>query len=262
MNKQEQIKYIEKEYNLESGMHSKRLIRQNFFSKIETELQAYLLGFFASDGSIDEKRKTFRIHLSRKDEELVLLYKNIISPDCRTFIIKEHSTIGRNGKAIKAGESIGIDINSSRICNDLVNLGFGYKKTYSNLHIPKIDENLIRHFIRGYFDGDGTITGCYSKPDLKWHKKERVRLVASICSKTRTILDDISIFLKLNDIKSSICFGKRDEMWILSVPKSQLKKLFNLFYKDSYFYLNRKYLKFNYYVNTEESRLIADLRNA
>ena len=106
------------------------------------------------------------------------------------------------------------------------------------------------------------LLACYSKPDLKWHKKERVRLVASICSKTRTILDDISIFLKLNDIKSSICFGKRDEMWILSVPKSQLKKLFNLFYKDSYFYLNRKYLKFSYYVNTEESRLIADLRNA
>ena len=63
MNKQEQIKYIEKEYNLESGMHSKRLVRQNFFSKIETELQAYFLGFFASYGSIDENRKTFRIHL-------------------------------------------------------------------------------------------------------------------------------------------------------------------------------------------------------
>lgn len=33
MNKQEQIKYIEKECALKSGIHSKRLVRQNFFQK-------------------------------------------------------------------------------------------------------------------------------------------------------------------------------------------------------------------------------------
>jgi len=38
--------------------------------------------------------------------------------------------------------------------------------------------------------------------------------------------------------------------------------MYYLFYKDSYFYLNRKYNKFNHYVNTEETQLIAELRNA
>jgi len=63
MNKQEQIKYIEDNYPLTTHHISNRRIRHSFFSKIETELQAYLLGFYASDGSIDEKRKTLRIHL-------------------------------------------------------------------------------------------------------------------------------------------------------------------------------------------------------
>ena len=40
-------------------------------------------------------------------------------------------------------------------------------KTYSENHLPNIREDLIRHFIRGYFDGDGTVSGSYKKPDLK-----------------------------------------------------------------------------------------------
>lgn len=44
--------------------------------------------------------------------------------------------------------------------------------------------------------------------------------------------------------------------------KEEIKKLYLLFYKDSYFYLSRKFNKFGYYVNTEVSQLIADHRNA
>ena len=262
MNKIEQIKFIEQNYEFSSGIHSNKRVRQRFFGAIETELQAYLLGFYAADGNINEKRKTFRIHLQKDDAELVYLYKDIISPDARLFTIQERQVKGRNGQLVTAHESIGVDINSSVICNDLVNLGFGYKKTYDELHLPQISPDLIRHFVRGYFDGDGTISSHYCKPDPKWHKNERVRSYASICAKTDTLLLEIQNLFKENNIKSSMCFARRDEMWILTVPKSQLKKLFDLFYKDSYFYLSRKYNKFNHYVNTEETQLIAELRNA
>ena len=262
MNKTEQIKFIEQNYEFSSGIHSSRRVRQNFFEKIETEVQAYLLGFYAADGNINEKRKTFRIHLQQSDSELVYLYKDLISPDARLFTMKEHVVKARNGQLVTAHESIGVDINSSKICNDLVNLGFGYNKTYVDLKLPKIDDKLIRHFIRGYFDGDGTISYYYCKPDLKWKKNERIRGHASICGKTKTMIEEIANFLKRNKIKSSICFAKRDKMWILTIPKSQLKKLYDLFYKDSYFYLSRKFNKFNHYVNTEETQLIAELRNA
>ena len=62
MNKEEQINYIKNKFILYKTNGSNRLIRHDFFKNIKTELQSYLLGFYVADGSIDEKRKTFRIH--------------------------------------------------------------------------------------------------------------------------------------------------------------------------------------------------------
>ena len=59
---------------------SKRKIRHNFFKSIETEIQAYLLGFIMADGSVNEKRHTLTININKKDAELFKLF-NIISPD-------------------------------------------------------------------------------------------------------------------------------------------------------------------------------------
>lgn len=50
MNKQEQIKFIEDNYPATISQNSQRRVRHTFFSKIETELQAYLLGFYTADG--------------------------------------------------------------------------------------------------------------------------------------------------------------------------------------------------------------------
>lgn len=91
-----------------------------------------MLGFYAADGSVDEKRKTFRIHLQKQDVELVYLYKDIISPDARFYTIEEHKTTGRDGKEITAHESIGVDITSTILVNDLNNLGYGYNKSKKN----------------------------------------------------------------------------------------------------------------------------------
>ena len=261
MNKEEQIKFIEENYPLYTHHTSNRRIRHDFFKNISTELQAYLLGFYTADGSIDEKRKTFRIHLSIKDSELVYLYKEIISPDARLFSVADnYKTTGRDGKEITGHGSIGVDISSAILVNDLVELGIGYKKTYSDLTIPNIPENLIRHFVRGFFDGDGSISTYLA---CEKGKKDRVRCGIQIDSKTKTLLENIQLFFKNNDIKFNLIYLKRDNMYRISTSsREEIKKLYLLFYKDSYFYLSRKFNKFDYYVNTEVSQLIADHRNA
>ena len=261
MNKEEQIKFIEENYPLYTHHTSNRRIRHDFFKNISTELQAYLLGFYTADGSIDEKRKTFRIHLSTKDSELVYLYKDIISPDARLFSVADnYKTTGRDGKEITGHGSIGVDISSAILVNDLVELGIGYKKTYSDLTIPNIPENLIRHFVRGFFDGDGSISTYLA---CEKGKKDRVRCGIQIDSKTKTLLENIQLFFKNNNIKFNLIYLKRDDMYRISTSsREEIKKLYLLFYKDSYFYLSRKFNKFDYYVNTEVSQLIADHRNA
>ena len=260
MNKKEQLKFIEDNYPFSTNHISNRRIRHDIFSKIETELQAYLLGFYAADGNINEKRKTFRIHLQKQDSELVYLYKDIISPDARTFTVDEHKTTGRNGKEITAHESFGVDITSAKICNDLVKLGIGYNKSYSDLHIPEMSEELIRHFIRGYFDGDGCITVWLSQEK---GKSDRVRGKFDICSKSASILNEFIKFFATHDIKINLNYLKRDDMYRMSTSsKKELEKIYNILYKDVNFYLSRKFNKFHHYVNTEVTQLIAEYRNA
>lgn len=260
MNKKEQIKFIEDNYPLTTNHISNRRIRHDIFSKIETELQAYLLGFYAADGNINEKRKTFRIHLQKQDSELVYLYKDIISPDARTFTVEEHKTTGRNGQEVNAHESFGVDITSAKLCTDLVNLGIGYNKSYSDLHIPEIPESLVRHFIRGYFDGDGCITIWLSKEK---GKSDRVRGKFDICAKSASILNEFIKFFATHDIKINLNYLKRDDMYrITTSSKKELEKIYNMLYKDSNFYLSRKFNKFDHYVNTEVTQLIAEYRNA
>ena len=43
------------------------------------------------------------------------------------------------------------------LINDLENLGLHQNKTFT-LEYPNIDEKLERHFLRGYFDGDGYVS--------------------------------------------------------------------------------------------------------
>lgn len=260
MNKQEQIQFIEDNYPLFTNHVSNRRIRHSIFSKIETELQAYLLGFYAADGNINEKRKTFRIHLQKQDSELIYLYKDIISPDARTFTVQEHKTAGRNGKEVTAHESFGIDITSSELCKDLVNLGIGYNKSYSDLHIPTISKDLIRHFIRGYFDGDGCITTWLN---VEKGKSDRVRGKFDICAKSASILSEFIKFFAEYNIKLNLNYLKRDDMYRMTTSsKKELEKIFHLLYDNSNFCLSRKFNKFNHYVNTEVTQLIAEHRNA
>lgn len=260
MTKQEQLQFIEDNYPLYKNLNSNRRIRHKFFSSINTELQAYLLGFFAADGNINEKRKTLRIHLQKQDSDIVYLFKDCISPDARTFTVDEHKTTGRNGKEIIAHESFGVDISSIEICKDLAALGFGYNKTYTELHIPNIPKHLIKHFIRGYFDGDGCITVWLS---VEKGKSDRVRGKFDICAKNASILNEFIKFFAEHDIKINLNYLKRDDMYRMSTSsKKELVKIFNLLYSDSNFYLSRKFNKLNHYVNTEVTQLIAEYRNA
>ena len=125
-----------------------------------------------------------------------------------------------------------------------------------------MDKSLIRHFLRGYFDGDGSIIGYLRKPTDRKHPNYTIRTYVNFTSKTRTLFDEIVNYLENNDIiHYNICSCNRN-CYVLSIAKSELPKLYKLFYDDANFFLKRKYEKFNHLVNTEETQLIAEFRNA
>ena len=261
MNRTQQLEFIQNNYQATKHHISKRQIRHKFFTDIQTEIQAYLLGLHASDGSVDETRKTFRMSVSEQDVETINLYKTFISNNAKIYRYEGGVVHGRKNKIYKQPPFISIDITSSELVKSLVDLGFGYKKTYCELHLPKINQELIKHFIRGYFDGDGCITCWYV--GAKGNRKERVRAKFDVVSKTKSILQEIQNIFRLEGIKTQINYLKRDDMYRLCTSsKTQIIKIFNYLYSDSNFYLSRKYNKFYHYVNTEVTQLITEYRNA
>ena len=263
MEKLEQLEIIENLCPLYKNGTSKRLLRHEFFRDIRTEIQAYLLGFHAADGSVNDERNTLRVKVTKTDSEIIDLFQEFISPDAYIRDVNGFKSVIREKEVITKTANE-ISIASKILTSDLSNLGFGQNKTYKELHIPKIPKNLVRHFLRGYFDGDGSFIGCVRKPNSNNREKNyRVSRAFNIDSKTKSILEDIQKYLEEQEIKVHINYISRYDMYrLVTSSESEIKKLFDLLYNDSNFYLKRKYKKFNYYVNTEVSQIITDHRNA
>lgn len=258
-----QLEIINQECPLYINGTSKRSLRHNFFRDVKTELQAYLLGFHAADGSINLERYTLRIKLTKSDSEIVALFRESISPEAHTRDVGGFDSIIRD-KSVHTKTAFEVNISSKVLINDIINLGYGPNKTYKKLYLPNIPEELMRHFIRGYFDGDGSIIGSVRAPNPNNREiNYRVSQSFQIDCKKITLLEDIKDFVFYNNINLNINYIKRDDLYrLITSSKEEVKKLFHFLYDDSHFYLQRKFNKFNYYVNTEVSQIITDHRNA
>jgi intein/homing endonuclease len=202
------------------------------FESVENEIEAYILGFWFADGWVGDTQAGIKIH--KNDIEIVQKMKNYISEDITLQV---------------SNNTCGFVTSNEELLHNLINLGCVRNKTYKQLNIPNINSNLFRHFIRGYFDADGTIY-----KDRKWLK-------VNICSINLQFLKDISKILESNNIKTRINIEIREgkkmrtpqgesynckNMYRMFVSKSEDFKLFyEYLYKDSTIFLERKFIKFN-----------------
>ena len=126
--------------------------------------------------------------------------------------------------------------------NALVDKGFTKNKSY-DFSIPSLREDLIRHYIRGYFDGDG----CFTFTNKNFH--------INFITASKMLSDDIVNVLKLNNLNVTVNKYINDfgtTMYRLDINRQQDKINFlDWIYKDSNIYLDRKYKKYlkikNYY---------------
>jgi len=131
-----------------------KLVDHNYFNDITSEVKAYLLGFFVADGCIyqhiNKKSWYFEVGVQEKDKYIIELYQKEIAPKAKIYYTEKK--VGANQWRFR--------INSTQIAKDIQKLGYPKRKTYADLSLPDIDKQLIPHFVRGYFDGDGTV-GLY-----------------------------------------------------------------------------------------------------
>lgn len=124
-------------------------VDESFFEKIDTEEKAYILGWIYSDGNVRSDGK-LRICLNEKDAKILYKIKDIIKYEGELY----------NKPARGSSKSqVELCINRKKITNDLARLGVMPAKSLI-IKFPtkeQVPQDLVRHFVRGVFDGDGSI---------------------------------------------------------------------------------------------------------
>ncbi|MDU7441155.1 MAG: hypothetical protein E7L05_11410, partial [Clostridium sp.] len=143
------ISRVLQEKSVNTRLKNRYVLNENYFNEINTEAKAYILGFIYADGFVGNENFN-NIVIAVNDLEIL------------EFIVKEIEFTGEIRKTKKGGftnSKCGYSLNfSSRIMADrLRNIGLYPNKSLTIDSIPIIREELVRHFIRGYFDGDGSI---------------------------------------------------------------------------------------------------------
>lgn len=190
--------------SLEGSGGKNRIVNNNPFLPLTSE-SYYWLGMLAADGWVANGS----IRLKLKDIDYLLKYRDFINPNLKPF------------------DSINQAGNKMRL------IYFGNKEVAEWLDREvRITPNKSRtlcinpdyfnnHFIRGYFDGDGTA------------RKEVKITTGSICMRNR-LLEELTPFLPYSRVK-----GENKDCFDVIIRDK--KAFFDYLYQDADIYLERKY---------------------
>jgi len=207
-------------------------IREDWLDIIDSEIKAYFIGFMCADGCVLEKKNEVAIRLKSDDAYILDKFKKEIYLDDRHLNEEERETTFGYSKTIK------FVVNNKHFRDKCIELGITPRKTFTlkPINIPK---DLMYHFIRGYFDGDGCI----------YVNKHGTSV--SILG-TKEFLEDIKTTILLNTnikhikIREKLLCKNNMLLYELRICGKYYSELFeNYIYNNSTIYLTRKKEKFD-----------------
>lgn len=220
------ISAIAKQHGIQSQRYTgarKHKFDENYFETIDTQEKAYWLGFIMADGCVykGNSKNSFRlqINLSAKDRVVLEDFQKAIGSDYKI-----------QDKVVNNCNSCLLKINSTKMCTDLMNHGVIQRKSLKCTFPTTIPDNLIWHFMRGYFDGDGCIS-------ISQRRNGRITISFSICAGK----DMCAEFQK--HMPGTILYSlKRNSniFYVESGGTDIIKNIYCSLYKDASIYLKRK----------------------
>jgi hypothetical protein len=233
-----------KNNNIKCKSSKKYTFDENYFEIIDTEEKAYWLGFFYADGCV-------RVRKESSESKLKLSIKDI------DHLEKFKKSINGNNKILFVDKKIvSLSLNTRIFTNHLIDKGCTERKTFT-INFPNfLNENLIRHFIRGYFDGDGSISTS--------QRKYKGVIIARRSAMLNFVSGSDEMLLSIAEIISKECKTKTRKIYkyngnnfgyIVWWTLADIKSIYNYFYKDSSIYLERKKIEFEKIINLRKLKL-------
>ena len=234
VNLNKSARQVAKEYNLGKDKVTNELKRRGllrpkadnsytktYFKDITTESQAYWLGFIYADGCVRSGGKdVLELGLSSQDINHLYKFKKDIN-------FKGDIKI----KKVDKYSSCRIRLFGKDIIEDLINQG-AYPRKSLILEFPKlVPFHLLRHFIRGYFDGDGSVYESNNKLSISFLGTENF---------LKDLQDVFTNKLGITKVK----IYKHKHITEYKKSRKDALKILDYMYKDCTIYLDRKFNKY------------------
>ena len=253
-NQKPSITAIARKYNIATSTLSNRLkelnvevinyqniskFNENIFDNIDTEEKAYWLGFIFADGYIssspikDSVKSHYVFGITLKGQDVNMLKKfndfmeyqgdnvtktsvtfhNKVIPVCRWIITNKHLWEILNSYGCVPNKSLILKFPSESIFKS---------------------KELVKHFIRGYIDGDGCIT--YSD---KTHQHMELSILG-----TESFLNNMQKYLPITNSYKIYCDPRNKNVKRISINGKPALKILYYLYEFSSVYLERKYQRY------------------
>ena len=207
----------------------------NYFKNQNNEM-AYILGLIASDGSISKKENLVAIQLQEEDKYILEKIREMT----KTQRLLEEYIRRETGHKIYSFRNW-----SSEWKKDLAHYGICPQKTFTLQPPLFLNKKYNIDYIRGYFDGDGSI----------YRIESQNRVFFEITGASKIMIDWIYDQLTnqyhiYTNKKTQETLANGTVMYKIKIgDKTELKKLYNLLYDEKNFYLKRKKEKFENLLN-------------
>lgn len=194
---------------------------------VSDEVEAYILGFLYADGYVTSKVKdkyyVVATTVSIRDEQIVI--------DMSRYFDKAKIKYKSNNCQTGNFDTICMQVCDVNLVERLIKLGLRPNKTYDNdsFIFDNIPDEFKHHFIRGYFDGDGTV-GIYKN-----------RCVFGIISCNKPLLESILNYLKNKIGTNAKLTSEKNRYFRIRINGNPIcKKIEDLLYSNAKIFLKRK----------------------
>lgn len=195
-------------------------LNQDFFKKWTPEM-AYVLGYFAADGSmVKNKRGAHFIEFNSTDHCLILYVQKVLSSN-------HHIKKRIRSKSSKWKPLYRLQLGSRELYTDLSKIGFTQNKSLT-MCMPHIPVRFQSNFVRGYFDGDGSVHFSYYHP--KDRRGKKVAFMSLFTSGSREFLSSLKKMLARHALQGGSLFQKQKSGYTLLYSSKDTVALYRFMY--------------------------------